>query len=161
MERIPAILIARTTLARKHESMPRYIDWSPVLAEKGGYRHFMLKEIHEQPRAILDTLAGTTIPESGEIFFETLPLADAALKGLRKVLLVACGTSWHAAQEVVGSSPSGRAIQNQHFRADLPPVWGPKPIAGYHAGGRVWLGALWPPLSPPICAADFRKERLE
>jgi len=76
---------------------PQHIDWSPVMAEKGGYRHFMLKEIHEQPRAILDTLAGTTIPESGELFFETLPLADAALKALRKVLLVACGTSWHAA----------------------------------------------------------------
>jgi glucosamine--fructose-6-phosphate aminotransferase (isomerizing) len=84
-------------LGNPHAPMPRYIDWSPVMAEKGGYRHFMLKEIHEQPRAILDTLAGTTIPGSGELFFETLPLADAALKGLRKVLLVACGTSWHAA----------------------------------------------------------------
>jgi glucosamine--fructose-6-phosphate aminotransferase (isomerizing) len=84
-------------LGNPHEPMPRYIDWSPVMAEKGGYRHFMLKEIHEQPRAILDTLAGTMIPESGELFFETLPLGDAALKGLRKVLLVACGTSWHAA----------------------------------------------------------------
>jgi glutamine---fructose-6-phosphate transaminase (isomerizing) len=83
-------------LGTLREPKPHYIDWSPVAAEKGGYRHFMLKEIHEQPRAILDTLAGTTIPESGELFFETLPLPDAALRGLRKVLIVACGTSWHA-----------------------------------------------------------------
>jgi len=78
------------------EPRPQHIDWSPVMAEKGGYRHFMLKEIHEQPRAILDTLAGRVLTESGEVFFETLPLPDAALKKLEKVLIVACGTSWHA-----------------------------------------------------------------
>jgi glucosamine--fructose-6-phosphate aminotransferase (isomerizing) len=77
---------------------PQHIDWSPVMAEKGGYRHFMLKEIHEQPRAILDTLAGRMLPESGEVFFETLPLPDERLRRLRKVLIVACGTSWHAGQ---------------------------------------------------------------
>jgi glucosamine--fructose-6-phosphate aminotransferase (isomerizing) len=75
---------------------PLHIDWSPVMAEKGGYRHFMLKEIHEQPRAILDTLAGRMLPESGEVFFETLPLPDERLRELKKVLIVACGTSWHA-----------------------------------------------------------------
>ncbi len=75
---------------------PQHIDWSPVMAEKGGYRHFMLKEIHEQPRAILDTLAGRVLPESGEVFFETLPLPDERLGTLKKVLIVACGTSWHA-----------------------------------------------------------------
>src|SRR5512134_2045235 len=75
---------------------PQRIDWSPVMAEKGGYRHFMLKEIHEQPRAILDTLAGRMIPESGEVFFETLPLPDEKLRALRRVVIVACGTSWHA-----------------------------------------------------------------
>jgi glucosamine--fructose-6-phosphate aminotransferase (isomerizing) len=74
----------------------QHIDWSPVMAEKGGYRHFMLKEIHEQPRAIIDTLAGRVLPESGEVFFETLPLPDERLCRLRKVLIVACGTSWHA-----------------------------------------------------------------
>jgi len=76
---------------------PRRIDWSPAMAEKGGFRHFMLKEIHEQPRAILDTLAGRMRPESGEIFFETLPLPASQLAALKKVTLVACGTSWHAA----------------------------------------------------------------
>jgi len=75
---------------------PQHIDWSPVMAEKGGYRHFMLKEIHEQPRAILDTLAGRMMPESGDVFFETLPLPDERLRELKKVLIVACGTSWHA-----------------------------------------------------------------
>ncbi|PWB67707.1 MAG: glutamine--fructose-6-phosphate transaminase (isomerizing) [Deltaproteobacteria bacterium] len=75
---------------------PQHIDWSPVMAEKGGYRHFMLKEIHEQPRAILDTLAGRMLPESGEVFFETLPMPDERLRRLKKVLIVACGTSWHA-----------------------------------------------------------------
>ena len=79
-----------------HERRPQHIDWSPVMAEKGGYRHFMLKEIFEQPRAILDTLAGRMLTETGEVFFETLPLPDAALKKLEKVLIVACGTSWHA-----------------------------------------------------------------
>jgi glucosamine--fructose-6-phosphate aminotransferase (isomerizing) len=76
---------------------PQHIDWSPVMAEKGGYRHFMLKEIHEQPRAILDTMAGRMLPETGELFFDTLPLPDDQLRRLRKVLIVACGTSWHAA----------------------------------------------------------------
>ncbi|MCL5965716.1 MAG: glutamine--fructose-6-phosphate transaminase (isomerizing) [Deltaproteobacteria bacterium] len=75
---------------------PQRIDWSPVMAEKGGFRHFMLKEIHEQPRAILDTLAGRVHPESGEIFFETLPLTSAQMGAPKKVLLVACGTSYHA-----------------------------------------------------------------
>jgi glucosamine--fructose-6-phosphate aminotransferase (isomerizing) len=78
------------------ERAPQHIDWSPVMAEKGGYRHFMLKEIHEQPRAILDTLAGRVLPETGEVFFETLPLPEERLRRLRKVLIVACGTSWHA-----------------------------------------------------------------
>jgi glutamine---fructose-6-phosphate transaminase (isomerizing) len=76
---------------------PQRINWSPVMAEKGGYRHFMLKEIHEQPRAILDTLAGRMLPEEGEVFFETLPLSAEQLAGVRKITLIACGTSWHAA----------------------------------------------------------------
>ncbi|GAB4369210.1 MAG: glutamine--fructose-6-phosphate transaminase (isomerizing) [Deltaproteobacteria bacterium] len=78
------------------EREPQHIDWSPVMAEKGGYRHFMLKEIHEQPRAILDTLAGRMRPETGEVFLETLPLPVETLESLSKVVIVACGTSWHA-----------------------------------------------------------------
>ncbi|HAM32766.1 MAG: glutamine--fructose-6-phosphate aminotransferase [Deltaproteobacteria bacterium GWB2_65_81] len=82
---------------KRRERPNQRIDWSPAMAEKGGYRHFMLKEIHEQPRAILDTLAGRMLPESGEVFFETLPLTGEQLSRLKKVTLVACGTSWHAA----------------------------------------------------------------
>ncbi len=80
-----------------HVRAPQHIDWSPVMAEKGGFRHFMLKEIHEQPRAILDTLAGRMLPESGEVFFETLPLSPEKLCALKKVIIIACGTSWHSA----------------------------------------------------------------
>jgi len=80
----------------RRERSPVHIDWSPVMAEKGGYRHFMLKEIHEQPRAILDTLAGRMLPDSGEVFFETLPLPEDQLRRLSRVIIVACGTSWHA-----------------------------------------------------------------
>jgi glutamine---fructose-6-phosphate transaminase (isomerizing) len=80
----------------RRERSPVHIDWSPVMAEKGGYRHFMLKEIHEQPRAILDTLAGRMLPDSGEVFFETLPLPGDQLRRMTRVVIVACGTSWHA-----------------------------------------------------------------
>ncbi|HEY3489213.1 MAG TPA: glutamine--fructose-6-phosphate transaminase (isomerizing) [Candidatus Deferrimicrobiaceae bacterium] len=79
-----------------HDRKPEHIDWSPVMAEKGGFRHFMLKEIHDQPRAIIDTLTGRMLPESGEIFFETLPLSPETLASLKRVVIIACGTSWHA-----------------------------------------------------------------
>jgi len=75
---------------------PKTITWSPLLAEKGGYRHFMLKEIHEQPRAIADTLAGR-IREEGTVHLEELCLSDEELRRVEKVFMVACGTSWHAA----------------------------------------------------------------
>jgi len=71
-----------------------HIDWSPVMAEKGGYRHFMLKEIFEQPGAITDTFRGSISEETGEVFLEGL---DIDVKGLRKIYILACGTSWHAA----------------------------------------------------------------
>jgi glucosamine--fructose-6-phosphate aminotransferase (isomerizing) len=79
------------------EKTPRHIDWSPMMAEKGGYRHFMLKEIFEQPRAIQDTLAGRLIEEEGDVFLEDLKLTDDQLSQVRRIYLIACGTSWHAA----------------------------------------------------------------
>ncbi|TRO81730.1 glutamine--fructose-6-phosphate transaminase (isomerizing) [Trichloromonas acetexigens] len=72
------------------------ITWSPLMAEKGGYKHFMLKEIHEQPRAITDTLAGRLREEEGDVYLEDLKLSDADLSGLEKIFIIACGTSWHA-----------------------------------------------------------------
>jgi len=75
----------------------RTVSWSPSMAEKGGYRHFMLKEIYEQPRAIADTLRGRFYPESGEVNMDEFGLSKGDLKGIEKVFIVACGTSWHAA----------------------------------------------------------------
>jgi glucosamine--fructose-6-phosphate aminotransferase (isomerizing) len=79
------------------ERPPQRIAWDPVQAEKGGYRHFMLKEIHEQPRAVRDTLLGRIGLDDGEVHLEELGGAAAGLKGAERVVLLACGTSWHAA----------------------------------------------------------------
>jgi len=82
---------------REVKRAPQRIAWDPVQAEKGGYRHFMLKEIHEQPRAVRDTLLGRIGLEEGEVHLEELGPAAAELKRAERVLLLACGTSWHAA----------------------------------------------------------------
>jgi glucosamine--fructose-6-phosphate aminotransferase (isomerizing) len=76
---------------------PQRITWDPVQAEKGGYRHFMLKEIHEQPRAVRDTLLGRIGLEEGEVHLQELGAAAEQLRRVKRVLLLACGTSWHAA----------------------------------------------------------------
>jgi len=73
------------------------ITWSPKMAEKGGYRHFMLKEIFEQPRAIADTIRGRVLHEKGGVNLKEFLLSNKELKGFKKIFLVACGTSWHAA----------------------------------------------------------------
>jgi len=72
------------------------ITWSPVMAEKGGYKHFMLKEIYEQPRAIADTLAGRLSEAHSDVALD-LELDDEQLATIDKLNIVACGTSWHAA----------------------------------------------------------------
>ena len=72
------------------------ITWSPTMAEKGGYRHFMLKEIYEQPRALADTIAGRALVEEGDVYLEDLGLDQAQLAALEKIFIIACGTSWHA-----------------------------------------------------------------
>ena len=72
----------------------RTISWTGAMAEKGGYKHFMLKEIFEQPRAISDTLIGRIKEEQGEVGFEELELPDVTR--IRKIWMVACGTSYHA-----------------------------------------------------------------
>ena len=75
----------------------RHIDWSPLMAEKGGYRHFMLKEIHEQPRAVRDTIAGRLLENEGDVYLEDLKFSDRQLAAVKRIVIVACGTSWHAA----------------------------------------------------------------
>ncbi|HEY3354107.1 MAG TPA: glutamine--fructose-6-phosphate transaminase (isomerizing) [Polyangia bacterium] len=79
---------------RAVERAPRTIAWSAVMAEKAGYKHFMLKEIHEQPRAVTDTLRGRLVLEEADATIEDLRID---VKALRKLFIVACGTSWHAA----------------------------------------------------------------
>jgi glucosamine--fructose-6-phosphate aminotransferase (isomerizing) len=75
---------------------PQHIAWDPVMAEKAGYAHFMLKEIHEQPLAVRETVLGRTSVESGRVFLEEMHLDAATLAGIDRVLILGCGTSWHA-----------------------------------------------------------------
>jgi len=79
------------------ERAPQRIDWSPVMAEKAGYKHFMLKEIFEQPRAMEDTLRGRLDREQGDVNGHELGLPDEVAKDVKRVILLACGTSHHAA----------------------------------------------------------------
>ena len=79
------------------DKKPRHIDWSPLMAEKGGYKHFMLKEIFEQPRAVRDTIAGRLLEQQGDVYLEDLGYDDGALQAVQRMVIVACGTSWHAA----------------------------------------------------------------
>ncbi len=74
-----------------------HILWDPIMAEKGGYKHFMLKEIFEQPRAVRDTTLGRVGQESGRIFLDEMDISPKEFKSLSQVRIVACGTSWHAA----------------------------------------------------------------
>jgi glucosamine--fructose-6-phosphate aminotransferase (isomerizing) len=76
---------------------PKKILWDAVAAEKEGYRHYMLKEIHEQPRAVRDTFTGRMFEESGEVYFNDLQLTAAEWAKFERVHIVACGTSWHSA----------------------------------------------------------------
>jgi glucosamine--fructose-6-phosphate aminotransferase (isomerizing) len=72
------------------------VMWDPIAAEKGGHKHFMLKEIFEQPSAARDTILGRVSLERGQVFLEELNIPAAAFRDLQKVTIVACGTSWHA-----------------------------------------------------------------
>src|SRR5262245_6026522 len=73
------------------------LNWDPVQAEKGGYKHFMAKEIHEQPQAVQDTFAGRVDFETGEVLFDTVSLPAEDLQKIERLHLLACGTSWHSA----------------------------------------------------------------
>jgi glucosamine--fructose-6-phosphate aminotransferase (isomerizing) len=75
---------------------PQRITWTPAMAEKGGFRHFMLKEIHEQPRAVKDTIAGRVSLDSGRIFLDEANISEEVLADIDHIHIVACGTSWHA-----------------------------------------------------------------
>src|SRR5262245_23268802 len=71
--------------------------WDPIMAEKAGYKHFMLKEIFEQPTAARETILGRVSQDTGKVFLEEMKVSDATLKAVDRVTMLACGTSWHAA----------------------------------------------------------------
>ncbi|MEK7765950.1 MAG: glutamine--fructose-6-phosphate transaminase (isomerizing), partial [bacterium] len=75
---------------------PTQITWSAAMAEKAGFKHFMLKEIHEQPQAVEDTFRGRLRPDAGEVDLPDLGLKPDQVRAIEKVFLVACGTSYHA-----------------------------------------------------------------
>ncbi|MBZ5503972.1 MAG: glutamine--fructose-6-phosphate transaminase (isomerizing) [Acidobacteriia bacterium] len=75
----------------------QHVTWDPIMAEKGGFKHFMLKEIYEQPRAVRDTTLGRVSQDSGKVFLEEMQITADELRKVQKINIAACGTSWHAA----------------------------------------------------------------
>ena len=87
-----------TDLDGKPVSRPsHHVAWDPIMAEKGGYKHFMQKEIFEQPRAVRDTILNRISQDTGKVFLDEMQITDQQFRGFEKVRIVACGTSWHAA----------------------------------------------------------------
>src|ERR1700685_2040378 len=80
------------------ERKVQHVTWDPIQAEKGGFKHFMLKEIYEQPRAVRDTTLGRISQETGHVFLDEMEITEAEFKAAKKINIAACGTSWHAAQ---------------------------------------------------------------
>jgi glucosamine--fructose-6-phosphate aminotransferase (isomerizing) len=75
----------------------QHITWDPIMAEKGGFKHFMQKEIFEQPRAVRDTLLGRLSLDTGKVFLDEMDITEAEFRAFSDIKIVACGTSWHAA----------------------------------------------------------------
>ncbi len=75
----------------------QHVTWDPIMAEKGGFKHFMLKEIYEQPRAVRDTTLGRVSLDAGHIFLDEMQMSEIEFRNSKKINIVACGTSWHAA----------------------------------------------------------------
>ncbi len=117
---------------RAVERAPKRIDWSPVQAEKGGYKHFMLKEIFEQPRAVEDTLRGRVNLDEGDVVEAELGIDADAARNIQRVVLVACGTSHHAALvgrywiEQLARVPAHTELASEVRYRD--PVFGPKDL---------------------------------
>ena len=79
------------------ERPAHHVSWDPIMAEKGGYKHFMQKEIFEQPRAVRDTLLGRISQDTGKVFLDEMQISEQQFRDFQNVRIVACGTSWHAA----------------------------------------------------------------
>ncbi|MBS1817039.1 MAG: glutamine--fructose-6-phosphate transaminase (isomerizing) [Acidobacteria bacterium] len=82
--------------ARPVSAATQRVLWDPIMAEKAGYKHFMLKEIFEQPTAARETILGRVSQDSGRVFLEEMKVTEAQLKAVERVTILACGTSWHA-----------------------------------------------------------------
>ena len=78
------------------EPVQQRITWDPIMAEKGGFKHFMLKEIYEQPRAVRDTVQGRLSLDTGRVYLDQMDITEEEFKGFDRVMIAACGTSWHA-----------------------------------------------------------------
>ncbi|HYH00229.1 MAG TPA: glutamine--fructose-6-phosphate transaminase (isomerizing) [Terriglobales bacterium] len=74
----------------------QHITWDPIMAEKGGFKHFMLKEVYEQPRAVRDTTLGRVSLDAGRVYLDEMEISDSDFRALKKINIAACGTSWHA-----------------------------------------------------------------
>jgi glutamine---fructose-6-phosphate transaminase (isomerizing) len=96
-----AVLTPKGVCVMDHDGRPvnrpaQHVAWDPIMAEKGGYKHFMQKEIFEQPRAVRDTLLGRISQDTGKIFLGDMQITEEQLRDFQQVRIVACGTSWHA-----------------------------------------------------------------
>src|ERR1700736_6060748 len=96
-----AVLTAQGVRVMDHEGRPverpaHHVAWDPIMAEKGGYKHFMQKEIFEQPRAVRDTLLGRISQDTGKVFLDEMAITEKQFREFQQVRIVACGTSWHA-----------------------------------------------------------------
>jgi glucosamine--fructose-6-phosphate aminotransferase (isomerizing) len=96
-----AVLTPKGVQVMDHDGRPvhrpaQHVAWDPIMAEKGGYKHFMQKEIFEQPRAVRDTLLGRISQDTGKIFLDEMQIAPEQFRTFQHVRIVACGTSWHA-----------------------------------------------------------------
>src|SRR6187549_1109078 len=79
------------------EPKQQRITWDPIMAEKGGFKHFMLKEIYEQPRAVRDTSQGRVSLDTGKVYLDEMDIGEEDFRSLTSIKIAACGTSWHAA----------------------------------------------------------------
>jgi glucosamine--fructose-6-phosphate aminotransferase (isomerizing) len=78
------------------EPQQQRITWDPIMAEKGGFKHFMLKEIYEQPRAVRDTVQGRVSLDTGKVYLDPMDISEEDFLALTSIKIAACGTSWHA-----------------------------------------------------------------
>src|SRR5450432_3487842 len=97
-----AVLTPKGVSVMDHDGQPvirptQHVSWDPIMAEKGGYKHFMQKEIFEQPRAVRDTLLGRISQDTGKIFLGEMQISEEQFRSFDHVRIVACGTSWHSA----------------------------------------------------------------